>query len=397
MNLHSSFSSQAQRIFYLREDDKLQTLGTQGGSSKLVNYPETVHIPGHLVSFACGSSHNLALTEDGRLYAWGSNRSRQLGLDLLEVQYLPTQVKLPTEEKIISVYSHGSASYALTERGRLWVWGENNDGQLGYSKSREGSTPKEGPRFPYPVVDVAPGFTHVMALTEDGSVWSWGSNGDGRLGVPNSDCESSQVPIQLTFFKNLNVSRIFAGSGTSLVLTKSGALYIWGWNNYGLLGKGPTNIFSTHEPHLIFPSGVQEVACGWSHNIVLLEDGSLWTWGNNSSHQSGFPISGFIHEPQQLELPDLEGKIRGLIAGDAFSAVVTEHGDFYVFGNLLTTIGKKSPNPTKFDVKVKVPQPHYEFFWQSWFKWLFLGKIDQDSFFYYFPMEVIFHFVQTRF
>jgi alpha-tubulin suppressor-like RCC1 family protein len=352
--------------------------------------PSTVLFPplDPLMSFSCGASHCLALTCHGKLYVWGTNTNYQLGIGISDNIERPRELRIPTSEKFASVHTHGSASYALTESGKLWVWGENIDGQCGINGIEYVKIPTLGPDLGSPIVDFAAGFNHVIGLTRSGSVWTWGSNGDGRLGVPQK-INQCHEPICLSDL--IDVARVFAGSGTSLVLTKSGALYIWGWNDYGILGKGPFDTKPTHEPHLVFPSGVREVACGWAHTLVLLEDGSLWSWGNHS-----FLNVGVVHEPQKIDISEIDGKIRGIMCGDNFSAVVSENGHFYVWG-----FGPQSKNrgirgiQKVSEFKVKVPRPSSAVLWESVFRPLFLGRTDNNSVLSEFPVEVIFHFVQA--
>jgi hypothetical protein len=395
MNLKPSFTCQVAKLFLVRDDGQLLFWKDPDYNTRLPE-PNHVAIPGDLVDFACGSAHHLALTVDGKVYAWGGNRNSQLGLPYSGEVREPRVLEIPTSEKIISVYAHGSASYALTERGRLWVWGDNSSSQCGFnSESRSPVT--EPTLFPGldsdPIVDFAASFIHAIALTRDGTVLTWGGNSGGRLGIEREKKTSQgrgfYIPIRLTFFKD--AARVYAGSGTSLVLTKSGALYIWGWNDYGILGKGPSDSNSTHVPHMVFKSGVKEVAPGWAHTLVLLDDGSIWSWGNNTSGQAGVEGQAVVHEPHKLNLLGLEGKISGIIGGDNFSALITDFGDFCIFGF------NAHPNGifgryTEF--KVKVPRSS-GILWHLLFSSLFLGYRDQNSIFSLLPVEVIFHFVQV--
>jgi alpha-tubulin suppressor-like RCC1 family protein len=88
---------------------------------------------GELIDFSCASSHCLALTVDGEVYGWGSNKGCQLGSNCYVKEVAePFLLEIPTSEKIISVHTHGGACYALIEGERLWVWEDNSSGQCGF-------------------------------------------------------------------------------------------------------------------------------------------------------------------------------------------------------------------------------------------------------------------------
>jgi alpha-tubulin suppressor-like RCC1 family protein len=139
------------------------------------------------------------------------------------------------------------------------------------------------------------------------------------------------------------------------------------------------------------PSGVKKVAAGWAHMMVLLDDGSLWSWGYNASCQASLNGPEFIYKPRRVDLTGVEGKLCGIIAGDNFSTLITDSGEFYIFGLNLHLEG----DPVKYsEFKVKVPQTSSKILWQR-LKFLFLGNGDENSTFFVFPKEVIFHFVQV--
>lgn len=370
-----------QRLTVVLEDGTLTTWGRQGGTDVHFTDPQDVPLPpGPLLDYASGSDSDLVLTSDHRIFGWGNQGLREARIPEATA---PVLIHVPAEEKIISLRSHGFASFAITESGKLWIWGANLYGQLGDSDSNPG--PREGPDFPSPVIDLAVGFSHVLCLTQDGSVWGWGSDGEGRLGIPYSESEKSQAPFQLLFSEN--VARVYAGSFHSLVLTKKGALYIWGWNFNGLLGKGESDAQSTHVPHLVFSSGVQEVACGWGHNLALMEDGSLWGWGDNTCRQLGFEDRTTQHVPRKMEIPDMEGEICGVFCGNSFSGVLTDSGNFYFFGKLV-----ENEDHANFGFKKKLFVP-WASRWKNLFRWLFLARVDTGSCFFLLPTEVLFNFV----
>jgi alpha-tubulin suppressor-like RCC1 family protein len=336
-----------------------------------------------LLCFAAAGWFNLALTVHHKIYAWGQNTCGQLGLGNTQNRNTPCLLKFPDNETPISVFAHGLSSFAFTASGKLYAWGDNSSGQLTFPPtSRSCPVPtRVDYEFPSPLVDLAPGFNHVLGLTREGQVLVWGSNDAGKLARPES-CDKSCTPLPVPIPEK--ISRIFSGSGASFAVTQNGALYGWGRNAYGNLGNG--DFRTAYSPQLLIPSGVAEVSCGWAHSVALLKDGSLLAWGYNSTNQLGFETESNQKYPAPLEF-FRNKEISGIFCGGNFSAVLVSTGDLYVSGGLVNLAWEKYS-----DKKFTLPGAGWELF-----SWLFLGKLDHQSSFYIFPQEVIFHFVLVFF
>ncbi|HZH74392.1 MAG TPA: PKD domain-containing protein [Archangium sp.] len=128
-----------------------------------------------------------------------------------------------------------------------------------------------------PVVKVAAGIYHTLALKQDGSLWAWGSNYHSQLG--DGSTTSRPTPVQVL----TGVSSIAAGGYHTLALKQDGSLWAWGDSTYGQLGDGSTTQRTTPVQVL---TGVSSVAAN-HHTLALKQDGSLWAWGNNSHGQLG--------------------------------------------------------------------------------------------------------------
>jgi alpha-tubulin suppressor-like RCC1 family protein len=167
-------------------------------------------------------------------------------------------------------------SLALSQDGTLYGWGANTTGELGVGRVVNSAIPL-AITAPTGFVKVVAGGSHNLALRSDGSVWSWGDNGYGQLG----DASFSRVaPAQI----GSGFSDIAAGSGHSLALKRDGTLWAWGDNRCGQLGDSSTTARTL--PTQV-GTGFVQVAAGDSHSLGIKLDGSLWAWGCNSNGQLG--------------------------------------------------------------------------------------------------------------
>jgi len=226
---------------------------------------------------AGGEAHSLALRADGVLLSWGSNDSGQLGIGTLAGQPAPVPVSgLPEVDRVSAGRAH---SLALTRDGRLWSWGSNEHGQLGDAAAPLRPEPGEvAGSWGAPIVDLAAGDEFSLALASDGSLWSWGANGDGQL-ADGSNLDRALPAMAST---PPGLVSIAAGGGHALALDLSGQVWAWGRNADGQVGDGTTT--QAAEPRqLAFAgspaAGMARIAAGRAHSLAVDHDGGLWAWG----------------------------------------------------------------------------------------------------------------------
>ena len=235
-------------------------------------------------SIAAGDSHSLALRTNGTLWAWGKNRSGQLGIGLFSSvgRTVPTQVGITNDW--IAVAAGMDHTLALKTDGSIWAWGANSYGQLGIGTF-------DATNAPTPInsvndwVAIAAGWNHSIAVKSDGSLWAWGYNGQGQLG--NNTFVDANAPSRVG---NSNDWTAVAGGGYHTLASKAdGSLWAWGWNSYGQLGN--QSPFGA-EPRPRRVGGENDwgfIAAGTYHSVALKIDGSLWAWGANLSGQNDTP------------------------------------------------------------------------------------------------------------
>jgi alpha-tubulin suppressor-like RCC1 family protein len=265
------------------------------GRRKHTTTPTKVNIPGPVACFSCGAGHALALTADSQVFTWGANYRGELGIPTVEHNAkLPQLLDNESLGEIVKVVGGSETSFALSQDGTVFSWGANEYGQLGCGDEIH-ETPQKV-LIPVPIVDLVSGWYHVLALTKDHQVYGWGGNSDGELGLGPGDRTNKPSPILLPLRK---IQKIAAGGAHSLALNSDGELYIWGWYKDNNLGRFQENVLT---PELILKD-VCEIACGGTHNLALMKNGTLFAWGNNVYKQSDTDSNVYVSLSSLIQHP----------------------------------------------------------------------------------------------
>ncbi|HEX7122900.1 MAG TPA: chitobiase/beta-hexosaminidase C-terminal domain-containing protein [Gemmatimonadaceae bacterium] len=182
----------------------------------------------------------------------------------------------------VAVAAGDSHVIVLTDHGTLWGWGADGYGQLG-----QGSTATARP-MPVQitissVIAVAAGTYSSYALGADGVVWAWGANGSGQLGNGSTVQSSTPVPVnELT-----GIVAIAAGDTFAFALKDDGTLWAWGDNAFGQLGDGTTVRRTAPVQVISLGASVSGISAASQHAHALKSDGTVWSWGSNGSGQLG--------------------------------------------------------------------------------------------------------------
>lgn len=187
-----------------------------------------------VVAVSAGVYHSLAVLSDGSVRSWGRNQRGQLG-DNTNVDK-PAPVVVTGLTGVAAVAGGQSHSLALKADGTVWTWGYNAVGQLGLGDNTQRLTPVQVPGLTG-VAAIASRFDHNLALKSDGTVWAWGANTYGQLGDGGGPA-SRNTPFQVPGLTG--IVAVAAGAGHSLALKNDGTLYSFGTNNAGQLGIGNT-------------------------------------------------------------------------------------------------------------------------------------------------------------
>ncbi|ETR70996.1 MAG: hypothetical protein OMM_02820 [Candidatus Magnetoglobus multicellularis str. Araruama] len=217
------------------------------------------------------------------------------------------------------------SSYAVKSNGSVWAWGGNFNGQLGLGNTvnRKVPTKIEGLSD---IVAISAYNSIVLALNSKGNVWAWGSYSGSGSSYPFlvGEKELSTSPIQ---FPNLSdVTAIASGRNCALMLKEDGT--IWGWGlDFNLLGNQYHPINTPSQIEGI--SDVVKLSMGLSHAIALKSDKTVWAWGSNGAGQLG--TSSTYNSSTPFQVSNLSNVI-DIYAGHNDSFALTDKGQLYRWG-----------------------------------------------------------------
>jgi len=294
---------------------------------------------------AAGQRHSVFIDGEGRLSSCGSDypvayylpggsvASSFLGHGE-GVARLNTPTRLPSmlgDERAVSVPSGIAHSLALTADGAVWSWGYGSHGRLGHSDWQAQLLPKKIEGFAgQRVVSVSAGGQYSLALTADGALWSWGYGDFGSLG--HGDQQDQLLPKKLEALAGQLVVAVSAGTAHSLAITADGAVWSWGYGRFGRLGHN-------NEQNQLLPKKVEAfagrcvvaVSAGWGHSLAITADVSVWSWGDGVLGKLGHGDRQRQLLPKKIE-PFADQRVVAVSAGGNHSLSLTADGAVWSWG-----------------------------------------------------------------
>jgi alpha-tubulin suppressor-like RCC1 family protein len=270
---------------------------------------------------AAGGAHTLIYINCS-LYSFGRNGYGQLGLGHTDPQLVPTRVKL-LDKSIKSIACGEGHSIIVYDDGSVYSFGWNKYGQLGLGHTSNQAEPQQV-KLPGKSTFAACGEGHSIIVCDDGSVYSFGWNKYGQLGLGHTrnqaEPEQVKLPGKATFAA--------CGFGHSIIVCDDGSVYSFGGNECGQLGLGDTR--NQAEPQQVkLPGKATFAACGFGHSIIVCDDGSVYSLGWNKYGQLGLGHTRNQAEPKQVK--GLRGKAIFVVCGKNHSMVLCENM-LYAFG-----------------------------------------------------------------
>ena len=290
-----------------------------------------------MVAIVGGRNHSVALAADGRILTWGNNASNgELGSGTTADRADPVAVIGGGATAISASYRHTLA----VVHGEVFAWGDNSGQQVGpggtticnsaFACSR---TPVQVPGLAN-VRGVGTGLYHSLAVRHDGTVWAWGSNSRQQLAVGNVG--QTATPLQVRGVQDQGylegIVAVAAGEIHSLALAQDGTVYAWGANSHGQLGLGFADTTDYSPRPVPGLGGVVAIASGYRYNLALKQDGTVWAWGFNASGQLGngtVPSNSCSCDPTPRQVGGLTGST-AIAAGERFALAL--HADGTVSG-----------------------------------------------------------------
>ena len=250
---------------------------------------------------ACGANHAVALCRDGRLFSWGQNENGQLGLGDNRQRQKPVEIyTFPAGSNFVKDVACGEAhTIATTSLDEIFTWGRNSHGELGLGHSQDRNSPQRVERLSFRVAShIAGGSHHSLVYVKSGGLFSFGGNDHGQLGLGNQI--GSKLPVNVALLKETEIISIAAGVGHSAAVSSTGACYTWGGGIRGQLGHGRFESSWLATEVVLSGLGGKEalkVSCGDFFTGVLAREPSTytveaWLFGSNKNGELGFGAGG---------------------------------------------------------------------------------------------------------
>jgi alpha-tubulin suppressor-like RCC1 family protein len=233
----SHASMGAGHICTLGADNSLACFGNnafgQVGVDGPNNQPKPLVIPGLVVDkIATGANHTCARRPDATMLCWGQNTYGQLGDGTTASRSKPVEVSALTGQ-VAHLAAGANHTCAQTAPGDLYCWGDNRYGQLGTGDRTSQLVPTRVSGTADASAKVFAGGEHSCAIHADGSFWCWGDNRSGQLGVGDTEPRLSATRVDTL---GNDVTAAYAGGAHTCVLRTDGSVWCWGNNQYGQLG-----------------------------------------------------------------------------------------------------------------------------------------------------------------
>ena len=307
------------------------------------------------------NNDNEAPNEAGRLFMWGANQHGQQGTNTRSTNTdagisSPTQIPGTTWDTI-------SGSYGVLGRksdGTMWGWGENGYGQLGLNDRVYRSSPVQVGSDTNWADNYSTMFNYVLATKTDGTAWSWGHNNAGQLGQnqPNNTHYSSPTQLPGTNWDTDN-NKISVGYYSMYAIKTDGTMWSWGYAAQGQLGQNQSpaggGVEKISSPAQIGAKTNWRILGGTTYSMAqaINTDGELWTWGTNTDGHLGVNDTTQRSSPVQVPGTTWNKLIGGHSLYYASGAIKTD-GTLWVWGrNNDGILGQN--NLTKYSSPVQIP------------------------------------------
>lgn len=340
----------------IRADGTMWTwgVGTSGrlGDGTTVTKSSMVQIgSGTWRDVSVAALHTLAINNDYKLFAWGDNTYGQLGDGTTVNKSSPVQIG--TDSWTIVSTGGVAASFAtsggIKPDGSLWMWGYNQQGQVGDSTTINRSSPVQiGTENSWKILSA--GYASA-AITTDDYMYTWGNGAQGALG--NGATVNVWRPRLINFakYEKTKWSNVTAGLSYMLGVRKeTGELYAWGAATNGQLGDGQASLGKS-SPTLVVGEyrdvKVQRAAIGANHTLYLANTGVVWANGGHGAGQLGdgtYEINTSAYRSSPVQIGSGKNDFIDVEASQYASYGLDASGGMWAWGsNLYGELGTGQP------------------------------------------------------
>ena len=251
---------------------------------------------------SAGGNHCLAVKQNGTLWGWGGNGNGQLGINDRVFRSSPVQIGSSTNWSRVSTGGSALFSLGVKTDGTLWAWGQNNAGQLGLNEAGDSlyrSSPTQvGVATNWNKVSAGP--FHSLATKTDGTLWSWGNNAQGGLGLNTSTIYNRSSPTQVGVATNWNLIATSVSYAAAVIATKTdGTLWTWGNNITGNLGQND-RVYRSSPTQIGSLTNWNNIDIAHRAAIASRTDGRLFAWGRNNNGELGVNDRVYRSSPTQV-------------------------------------------------------------------------------------------------
>ena len=295
-----------------------------------------------------GFDHGAAVTSNGNLFVWGKNTYGQLGLNTnsksISLSQSPKVIGTSKWNQITnSLYSSYPVTLGIKNDGSLWAWGYNSYGQLGVGRKRESDnytyrqSPVQVGNDSWSLISA--GQRHVLGIKSNGTLWAWGNNHYGQLGLGTVNFGEYLLQNRINDVVNCNFhqipgswTQVESGYGFRGGIKADGTLWTWGYNETGELGHGdnlyrntPTQVGNDNDWEYITLGGEADYT---GRFLALKKNGTLWGWGDNQTGALGLGDYFARSTPTQIG----NQKWKQISAGYDHNVGITYDGSLWAWG-----------------------------------------------------------------
>ena len=255
-------------------------------------------------SMGMGLKHTCAILEDDTLMCWGLDSYGALGNGNSDTsdKYTPQTITTPSDRKVVKVEPGATHTCILLDDGGVMCWGRDNVGQLGNGDTSDTiHAPSSNVELPEgrAATDLSVGDHHSCALLDNGSITCWGLNNYGQLG--ENTTTNRHIPVYAHLPTGSPAVSVSVGPHSSCAILENSSVYCWGHNNYGRLGIGVTGGYYQLPMFVEGARNVVDLSLDYDHTCALSENGSISCWGRSKYGPLGIGPSGDINTPQPVD------------------------------------------------------------------------------------------------